>query len=150
MSLKIGIVGVGAFAQSFIPLFRAHPLVEAVTLCDLDGEKLRQNVEKHGIPDISPSLDDLCRTDVDAVVIITQNWLHAPQAIQALRAGKHVYSEKPIALTLEEADDALREVLRAGVRFQVGFNRRWDATLDRKSTRLNSSHLKLSRMPSSA
>ena len=59
MSLRIGIVGTGAFAQSFIPLFKAHPLVGQVVLCDLDGEKLQRNAAKHQIADTSPSLDAL-------------------------------------------------------------------------------------------
>ncbi len=120
VDIKVGIVGVGAFAQSFIPLFRAHPLVETVILCDLDAEKLRQNVEKHGIPETSPSLDDLCGRDVDAVVIITQNWLHAPQAIQALRAGKHVYSAVPTAVTLEEVAELVRTVAETGRVYMIG------------------------------
>ncbi len=90
MSLRLGIVGTGAFAQHFITLFKTHPGVEQVVLCDLDAEKLKTNAEKHGIPDTSPSLDHLCATGVDAVAIFTQNWLHGPQAIQALNAGKHV------------------------------------------------------------
>lgn len=120
VGIKVGIVGVGAFAQSFIPLFRAHPLVETVILCDLDAEKLRQNAEKHGIPETSPSLDDLCGRDTDAVVIITQNWLHAPQAIQALRAGKHVYSAVPTAVTLEEVAELVRTVAETGRVYMIG------------------------------
>ena len=89
--MKLGIVGTGSFAQGFIPLFKAHPLVEHVTLCDLYAEKLAQNAAKHEVNDTSPSLEKLCTTDVDAVELFTQNWLHAPQAIQALGAGKHVY-----------------------------------------------------------
>ena len=58
--IQVGIVGVGAFAQSFIPLYKAHPLVERVVLCDLDADKLQENAQKHEIPDTSPSLDDLC------------------------------------------------------------------------------------------
>ena len=50
MGIREGMVGVGAFAQSFIPLFKAHPLVDEVVLCDLDADKLAQNADKHGIP----------------------------------------------------------------------------------------------------
>ena len=64
MSLRIGIVGTGAFAQGFIPLFKAHPLVEQIILCDLDGEKLSQNAARHHIAETSPSLDALCAADV--------------------------------------------------------------------------------------
>ena len=102
MSLKIGIIGTGAFAQGFIPLFKAHPLVGKVVLCDLDGEKLAQNAPKHQIADPSPSLDALCTSDVDAVCLFTQNWLHGPQAVQALNSGKHVYSAVPAGISVEE------------------------------------------------
>jgi predicted dehydrogenase len=100
--MKLGIVGTGSFAQGFIPLFKAHPLVDHITLCDLDSEKLAQNAAKHAIKDTSPSLEKLCATDVDAVALFTQNWLHAPQAISALEAGKHVYSAVPSSIDIEE------------------------------------------------
>ena len=54
MSLRIGIVGTGAFAQSFIPPFKAHPLVGQVVLCDLDREKLANNAAKHQIAAPAP------------------------------------------------------------------------------------------------
>jgi predicted dehydrogenase len=113
-------VGVGAFAQSFIPLFKAHPLVEEVVLCDLDADKLAQNAVKHGIPATSPSLDALCETDVDAVAIITQPWLHAPQAIQALRANKHVYSAVPTGRTVQEITGLVEAVRETGRIYMIG------------------------------
>ena len=90
MGIRVGICGAGAFAESFIPLFQAHPGVEQVILCDLDAEKLRSKAAKFGVPQTCASLDELCRLDVDAIAIFTQNWLHGPQAVRALRAGKHV------------------------------------------------------------
>jgi len=120
MGIKVGMVGVGAFAQSFIPLFKAHPLVSEVVLCDLDAKKLRLNSEKHGIPRTSLSLDDLCGTDVDAVAIITQHWMHAPQAILALRAGKHVYSAVPTGVTVEEIADLVKAVKETGKIYMLG------------------------------
>jgi predicted dehydrogenase len=120
MGISVGIVGVGAFAQCFIPLFRAHPLVDRVVLCDLDAEKLRRNAQVHGIAETSASLDDLCATDVDAVAIITQPWLHAPQATQALRAGKHVYSAVPTGISVEEVTDLVRTVAATGRVYMLG------------------------------
>lgn len=120
MGIKVGMVGVGAFAQSFIPLFKAHPEVEEVILCELDAGKLAKNVEKYGISRTSPSLDDLLKTDVHAVVIITQNWLHAPQAIQALRAGKHVYSAVPTGITLEEIAELVKTVEETRNIYMIG------------------------------
>lgn len=120
MGIKVGIVGVGAFAQCFIPLFKAHPLVEKVVLCDLHADKLRDNAQKHGIAETSPSLDALLATDVDAVAIITQHWLHAPQAIAALRAGKHVYSAVPTGVTLDEIRALVKTVEATGLIYMVG------------------------------
>jgi predicted dehydrogenase len=120
MGIRVGMCGVGVFAECFIPLFKAHPDVENVVLCDLDAEKLRAKSEKFGIPDTSPSLDDLCARDVDAIAIITQHHLHGPQAVQALRAGKHVYSAVPSALTLGEMSELVTAVREAGRVYMVG------------------------------
>ncbi len=118
--MKLGIVGTGSFAQGFIPLFKAHPLVDCVVLCDLDDEKLAQNAERHAVIETSPSLEDLCNTDVDAVALFTQNWLHAPQAIAALDAGKHVYSAVPSSISIEETRDLVAAVERSGRIYMLG------------------------------
>ncbi len=120
MAIKVGVCGVGAFAENFIPLFKAHPLVSEVVLCDLDAEKLAAKSAKFGIPKTSPSLDALCQTDVDAVAIITQHWLHAPQAVQALRAGKHVYSAVPAAVSMAEMTDLVQAVGDTGLVYMIG------------------------------
>jgi predicted dehydrogenase len=120
MGLKVGMVGAGSFAQSFIPLFKAHPLVAEVVLCDVDAAKLAENARKHGIEKTLPSLDALCESDADAAVIITQNWLHGPQAAQALRAGKHVYSAVPAGITVEEIRDLVHAAEESGRVYMVG------------------------------
>ena len=118
--MKLGIVGTGAFAQHFITLFKAHPGVEQVILCDLDPEKLKTNAEKHELPDTSASLEALCQTDVDAVALFTQNWLHGPQAVQALGAGKHVYSAVPAGITLEEIQALVQAVEATQKIYMIG------------------------------
>lgn len=123
MGLTVGMVGVGNFAQSFLPLFLAHPLVERVVLCDTDAAKLEENARRHGVgaADTLPSLDALCgRDDIDAAVIITQNWLHGPQAVQALRAGKHVYSAVPAGIAVAEIRDLVRVAEESGRVYMVG------------------------------
>ena len=121
MSISVGVCGVGLFADHFIPLFKAHPDVENVVLCDLDAEKLEAKCEKFGISDSSPSLDDLCaRDDVDAIAIITQHHLHGPQAVQALEAGKHVYSAVPSAISMEEITKLVETVEETGKIYMIG------------------------------
>jgi predicted dehydrogenase len=120
MGIRVGMVGVGAFARHFIPLFQAHPLVDEVALCDLDATKLQDVAATYGLSKTYPSLDALCESDVDAVVIITQNWLHGPQAVHALRAGKHVYSAAPTGITVEEIATLVRTVEESGLAYMLG------------------------------
>ncbi len=120
MGIRIGIVGVGAFAQPFIPLFKAHPEVEQVALCDLVPDKLAANLDQHGLTARYANLDDLCRADVDAVAIFTQNWLHGPQALQALEAGKHVYSAVPMGMSVAEIEALVRAVEVTGRVYMLG------------------------------
>jgi predicted dehydrogenase len=120
MGIRVGMVGVGAFARHFIPLFQAHPLVDEVALCDLDATKLQDVAATYGLSKTYPSLDALCESDVDAVVIITQNWLHGPQAVHALRAGKHVYSAVPTGITVEEIATLVRTVEESGLAYMLG------------------------------
>jgi predicted dehydrogenase len=120
MGMRVGICGAGAFAESFIPLFKAHPGVEQVILCDLDAEKLKTKATRFGISETCASLDDLCDLDVNAIAIFTQNWLHGPQAVQALRAGKHVYSAVPSAITLDEITALVKTVEETGRIYMTG------------------------------
>ena len=120
MALRVGIVGTGAFAQAFIPLFKAHPLVDQVVLCDLDAEKLSRAAARFGIDDTRPSLDALCGADVDAVCLFTQNWLHGPQAVQALEAGKHVYSAVPPGISVDEIERLVAAAERTGRVYMLG------------------------------
>jgi len=120
VGIKVGICGVGAFADNFIPLFKAHPDVASIILCDLDAAKLKEKSEQFGLPKTCASLDELCGADVDAIALFTQNWLHGPQAAQALRAGKHVYSAVPSAITLEEITALVRAVEETGKIYMIG------------------------------
>lgn len=120
MTIRLGICGAGSFADSFIPLFKAHPGVGEVILADLDADKLRAKAGQFGIARTLPSLDALCASEVDAVALFTQNWLHGPQAEQALRAGKHVYSAVPSAGSLEEIAALVRAVRETGRIYMVG------------------------------
>ncbi|MCF7855227.1 MAG: Gfo/Idh/MocA family oxidoreductase [Candidatus Pacebacteria bacterium] len=103
MGISIGLVGLGSFGSCFAPLFKNHPLVDRIGLCDREAGLLKTFTDDtfyadklDGRRDCFTSLDDICQADFDALVIITQPWLHAPQCIQAMESGKHVYSAVPI------------------------------------------------------
>ncbi len=111
-SISLGIVGLGSFGSSFVDLFAAHPLVRRIALCDREADRVaamakRPTVQaKLAADDCYTSFDAICASDLDAVAIITQPWLHAPQAVQAMVAGKHVYSAVPV-VSLPDGDEIL-------------------------------------------
>jgi len=120
MGIKVGVVGAGQFAGSFIPLFKAHPDVSEVILSDSVPEKRDAAAARFDIERTSPSLDALLETGVDAVAIITQPWLHGPQALQALQAGKHVYCAVPMARSVDEVQAIVRAVEQTGLVYMTG------------------------------
>lgn len=112
MSFSIGLVGLGAFGKAFADLFHAHPAVSRVGLCDRESDRIQAIIEREHFDakfdpkDTYESIDAICESDLDAIVLITQPWLHAPQAHQILQTGKSVYSAVPI-LSVPDGDEIL-------------------------------------------
>ncbi len=118
-TFSIGICGTG-FGASFAELFAAHPSVSRVVLADLDHGRLAETATHLGIIDTCCTFDELLASPVDAVGIFTQRYMHGPQAIAALKAGKHVYSAVPMGITLEEIEEILDLVKRTGLTYMMG------------------------------
>lgn len=132
MGISIGMVGLGSFAGCFVDFFKAHPLVDSIAFCDREVDRaqkwaddpfMKQKLAKVPVYD---SLDAICKSDLDALVIITQPWLHAPQAIQAMNAGKDVYSAVPIISIpdddeiLECCNNIIETSLKTGKHYMLG------------------------------
>jgi predicted dehydrogenase len=120
MSISVGIVGLGMFGPQFVRLYQMHPDVHRLALCDLHADRVARWARECGIAETYSSLDDICKSDLDALVLITQPWLHASQAIQAMEAGKHVYTAVPAAQSLDECDALVRAVERTGMTYMNG------------------------------
>ncbi len=119
--MKVGVLGGGgSFAREFVPLFAAHPLVDEVVVAEAIPERRADIAARFGLARTVGSLDALLDTDVDAVAIFTQRWMHAPQAIAALRAGKHVYSAVPAAITIAELAELVATVEATGRTYMMG------------------------------
>jgi predicted dehydrogenase len=114
-TLRIGLVGVGAAAQiSHIPALKKTEDVELTWLCDRDPEKVERVAQKFSIPNASSRLDDLLADEtLDAIDICTPNFLHAPMAVAALDAGKHVICERPLARSSAEAAQMVKAAKKA-------------------------------------
>ncbi|WP_314174594.1 Gfo/Idh/MocA family protein [Streptomyces winkii] len=120
MPFSIGIVGAGQFAGSFAKLFRLHPGVGEIHVTDLLPERAERLVAAEGLTGTVGSFEELLATDVDAVALFTQRWTHGPLAVQALRAGKHVYSAVPMAVSQEETAAVIEAVKETGLTYMMG------------------------------
>ncbi|MGI3783400.1 MAG: Gfo/Idh/MocA family oxidoreductase, partial [Janthinobacterium lividum] len=75
--MKIGVIGTGQFAGSFIHLWQLHPDVEAVYVTDLVPERAAEHVARYGVAAAYDTVDELLASDCDAVAVFTQRWTHA-------------------------------------------------------------------------
>ena len=129
-NLRIGIIGCGIgdfHAEAYLLDRRA----DVVSLAGLDIPRCLEVCKKHGIPEHTANYEDLlARSDIDAVSIAVPNYLHAPIAIAALRAGKHVLLEKPIGLTAAEGEQIVAEANAAGKVLGLAFSKRYRADVE--------------------
>ncbi|MFW5846042.1 MAG: Gfo/Idh/MocA family protein, partial [Planctomycetota bacterium] len=119
-TFTVALVGCGHFGRNFIELFQKHPLCSELVLCEQRPDVLAEQAQAHGITRTYTSFDELLRSDVDAVAIFTQRWTHARLAIQALKAGKHVYSAVPAGVTVEELQELVETVRTTGLTYALG------------------------------
>ena len=118
--LTIAVVGCGDFARNFVPLFKLHPLVEKVYACDLLAERAAEYSRKFEIETIGSFEEILKRCDIQCVAIFAQRHLHGPLVLQALSAGKHVYSAVPMASEVEQCQAIVEKVKETGLTYMMG------------------------------
>ncbi|MEV7575396.1 Gfo/Idh/MocA family oxidoreductase [Pseudarthrobacter sp. NPDC089323] len=120
MTFSIGIVGAGQFGGQFAHLFNLHPGVSSVYVVDQLPERAAGAADQLGLAGVLRDFDELLASDVDAVGIFTQRWTHGPLVERALRAGKHVYSAVPMAVTEEEISRIIDAVRETGNVYMMG------------------------------
>ena len=131
--MKVGLIGAGRIGQVHAENF-AHriPEAELVAVSDIYLEAAEKCAAAYRIPrvydDHRPILGD---DSIEAVLICTSTDTHATLIVEAAAAGKQIFCEKPIALSLEEIDEALEAVEKHGVKLQIGFQRRFDPNFRR-------------------
>jgi len=131
--LRIGIIGAGRIGRVHAEslAFRI-PEVVPVAIADINVDAAREVAERCGIPRVAKDNEEILNDPaVDAVLICSPTPTHATLIVEAARAGKHIFCEKPIDHSLAKIDRALQEVKKYGVKLQVGFNRRFDANFVR-------------------
>jgi predicted dehydrogenase len=125
--LGIGVIGAGGFGQGvLLPALKSAGGIDPIAIASAGGATARRIGEQYQFRLATSSADEVIgQPDVDVVFVLTRHDLHAPLVVQSLEAGKHVFTEKPLALSHEELDAIARA--RAGARgdVMVGFNRRF-------------------------
>ena len=131
--LNIGIIGAGRIGKVHAATLAYRiPSARVLAIADINLAAAQQTAGQFCIP---VAVDDaaavLANKDIDAVLICASTDAHARLTIEAAQAGKHIFCEKPIAHDLHEIDAVLAAVAKAGVKLQIGFNRRFDANFAR-------------------
>jgi myo-inositol 2-dehydrogenase/D-chiro-inositol 1-dehydrogenase len=127
--LQVGLIGAGRIGRVHAGnLAHRIPEAKAMVVADVQAEAARQCAADFDIPRV---VDDyhaiLADPAIEAIIICSSTDTHARVIEEAAAAGKHIFCEKPIALDLATIDQALKAVDAAGVKLQIGFNRRFDA-----------------------
>ena len=145
--MKIALAGPGAFGIKHLDAIANIDDVEVVSLIGREPEKTREVAETYGIAHTSTELEDaLAIPEVDAVILCTPTQMHAAQAIQCMKAGKHVEVEIPLADSWEEAQQVLKVQKETGKVCMVGHTRRFNPSHQYLNKHLRAGELNIQQM----
>ena len=126
-NVRLGVIGAGGFAEvCHVPGLGAHPQAKVVALCGRRAENVKAMALRLGVPGVHTDYRELlARDDIDGISIATPNVSHAEIAVAALKAGKHVMCEKPLAMNAVEAMTMLEAASDSGLIHMVCFTFRY-------------------------
>lgn len=126
--LNVGIIGAGRIGQVHtMSIINRLPQVRIKGITDVDMERAQSWAEQAGIPKVYKNYQELITDpEITAVFICSSTDTHADIAMEAAKAGKHIFCEKPVDMSLERVKEVIACAQKAGVKLQVGFNRRFD------------------------
>ena len=130
--LRVGVIGTGVIGQvmhlHFLRELRDH--FEIAALCDISRDSVTANANEYGVTSLHTDWRDLLREPLDAVLILTSG-SHAPIAIEAARAGLHVFVEKPMCFSVAEGLEMVAAAQQSGVVLMLGYPKRYDPAFGR-------------------
>lgn len=130
--MRFGILGFGHHAaKRIMPAFKGASTAIAAGIWRRDSAKAAKDAEKFGIARVFNTAEELCTSsEIDAVFVVSPDALHREHVLLALRAGKPVLCEKPLAMNAAEVDEMLAAAAQAGVLFGVAQNMRYNLAID--------------------
>lgn len=114
--MRVGLIGAGNISDQYLTHLSDYPDVDVVAVGDIDLERARAQAEKYGVPESGTAQFVLDHPDVELIVNLTVPTAHADIDLLALEAGKHIWSEKPLATSLEAARGVLDLAATKGLR----------------------------------
>jgi predicted dehydrogenase len=120
-TINVGVIGTGGIANAaHLPALEKMPDINILAVCDIDPQALKTSAEKYHVKHTFEDYKKLLEMDeIDAVHVLTPNYMHAPPTIDALNAGKHVMVEKPIARNAPEAVPMVETARKMGKKLMV-------------------------------
>lgn len=123
--IKLALIGTGGMANAHARSFNDIRGVKITAACDVDAKRVADFAKQYAIPKTCTSVEDLlAEADCDAVSVVTPDAMHAPISLQAIRAGKHVLCEKPLATNYPDAKKMAEAARKKGVINMVNFSYR--------------------------
>ena len=124
---KVGIIGFGRIGRVHFNVAKKLKNVEITAVADCLADKMTDVFKEYGVNNYSNDFNAIINNpEIDTVFVCSPTDTHAEVAIAAAKAGKDIFCEKPIDSDIKRVEEVLSEVKKAGVSFQVGFNRRFD------------------------
>jgi predicted dehydrogenase len=127
--ISAAVVGVGWWGKSIITWMKESTVVRIVAGVDPNAGP-RSFLAEHGLEYFSDLNDVLSRPDIDLIVLATPHKLHTEQILNCASAGKHVFCEKPLALSRADAQRSIEACSRAGVKLGIGHERRFEPAME--------------------
>lgn len=127
--VRFAVIGCGRIAPKHAESILALPEAELVAVCDIVPEKAQAFADKYGARPYTSYEEMFEKEDIEVVTIATSSDLHAPIGIAAAKSGKHVMVEKPMAMTLESADELIKTCKDNGVKLEVIHQNRFNKSV---------------------
>jgi predicted dehydrogenase len=140
--VRVGMIGVGQQGKRHVEQYQSVPDAQIVAICDLRLDEAQRVAQKYGVPDVYTDYHEMLkRDDIDSVDVVVHNRFHMPIVVDALRAGKNVYCEKPISWAYRDAKTMVDTAKEMGRMLHVQLAMLYDADTRAAKRLIDEGHL---------